>query len=100
LLKAEVHSLLGKAQLKGGRIAAAIESFIKANDTTFYRELTNAATEQGMLRKYDRFASSADLNRGCFVPLALGLYLPVIKYLRMCRPVVIFCFWFVLCEFF
>ena len=62
LNQAPVHALLAKAQLASGtRTTAAVESFLKADDPSMYRELTIAATKD-------------------------GLYLPLIKYLRMCRP--------------
>jgi clathrin heavy chain len=56
-----VFSLLGKAQMHGGRLPQAIASFLKADDADYYRELTGAAQDA-------------------------NLHELVIDYLRMCRP--------------
>eukprot|EP00179_Madagascaria_erythrocladioides_P027344 CAMPEP_0198339874 /NCGR_PEP_ID=MMETSP1450-20131203/41547_1 /TAXON_ID=753684 ORGANISM="Madagascaria erythrocladiodes, Strain CCMP3234" /NCGR_SAMPLE_ID=MMETSP1450 /ASSEMBLY_ACC=CAM_ASM_001115 /LENGTH=1712 /DNA_ID=CAMNT_0044044827 /DNA_START=107 /DNA_END=5242 /DNA_ORIENTATION=+ len=60
---AAVHSRLGRAQMEAGDVEAAIASFLAAEDADYYRELIVAADQA-------------------------QLYEPLIKYLRMARPIV------------
>lgn len=42
-----VWSQLGRAQLNGGLVKEAIDSFIKADDPTQYMEVVNVASKSG-----------------------------------------------------